>query len=514
MATTEESFIYRLPDELLLHVARQLRPRRRLATLGPLRSLSRTSKKLHSIAQEELYAGAWLPVSCGCHPRVNAAVQLLRTLLQRPERAAKVKKLRFSIVRRRVDELYREKQFDLDGIRAQCFKRLTALGYLEGHPWWTSLANDVESAYVGVLLSLLPNLETLHFTVREHHRGWPTLEPMSALFGMSTAPDAVVAALKNVRKLSTQDYGFMRDVSISKLKQLSLTRLDTGTVLRLNGPNSLPGATELQELCVGVSVQLLEAMYMHEMRVCLRDLFEALGCKKLKTLRIMLFNDAYCLGLTPVFSIQYFMKQLEPVLPTLRTLEIVLDFDDESTEWAWFFTQCEDPIESFEKLPVLEHLKLPQEFLFKYGGDRGISPVNIPKSLKSLGIVAPDHDIIEWVMKLLTLDDSSNVGLKTFVLHCRDGLIGPASDFASNVSPVWVELFDSYGIQSFLCDGRDGEKVSLTKLYELDPEDAWEDEEEDEADEDDDDDDDMPSLEDPDSVQDELDREMYIAEVD
>jgi hypothetical protein len=146
MATTIQPPIYRLPDELLLSIARCFRVEKSSTELDPLRNLCLVSKRLYLIARDKLYACAYLPVSCGCHPCVNAVVQLLRTLLQRPELAAKIKGLRCSVVRRSIGKLYREKNFNLTPIREGCFKQLTTLGYHKEDPWWISLVNNIESA--------------------------------------------------------------------------------------------------------------------------------------------------------------------------------------------------------------------------------------------------------------------------------------------------------------------------------------------------------------------------------
>lgn len=109
-----------------------------------------------------LYANAVLPASCNCHPTVNSALQLLRTLLERPKLAAHVKALRLVVVRRNVSKLYEtefpKKHLDLAALKELSYRKLTSLGYSPEHPWWSSLKNSLESAYAGLLLCMLPNL--------------------------------------------------------------------------------------------------------------------------------------------------------------------------------------------------------------------------------------------------------------------------------------------------------------------------------------------------------------------
>src|SRR5690242_21929141 len=67
-----------LPEELLLQIALHLPDS---GTPKHLKHLSLTSRKLRPISQEALFTTAKLTICCGCHPKVNALIKLLRTLL-------------------------------------------------------------------------------------------------------------------------------------------------------------------------------------------------------------------------------------------------------------------------------------------------------------------------------------------------------------------------------------------------------------------------------------------------
>jgi hypothetical protein len=165
-----------------------------------------------------------------------------------------------------------------------------------------------------------------------------------------------------------------------------LKRIDIGTVLRLNGPNTLRGASQLKELSLGVSIQFLDEDYLRDMQVCFTDVFDALGCKKLTRLNIMLGNDAYSMGAERDFRIDYFISQLDLVSSTLHVLEIDLDPHEDGDEWSWFLGQCTKPLKSLKKFPKLQRLKLPQEFLFSHALDNdGISPARFPRTLQRGG---------------------------------------------------------------------------------------------------------------------------------
>jgi hypothetical protein len=316
---------------------------------------------------------------------------------------------------------------------------------------------------LGVLFTLLPNLKMLEFAIKEHHRGMPTNEPLSALFGTSAAPYSLLVALKGLRDLNAPDISFVRDLQFTNLKRLTIANLNVSMLMRLNGPNSLRGGNQLEELRVGVSIQAIEDIYMKEMGISFHDLFAALGCNKLTTLRIELLYDPEILGTVSRFRIQYLMDQLRSVSSNLRVLEIDLEAESPITDWTWFLSYCEDPIASFERFLLLENLMIPQQFLFTDCENDGVMPIDLPKKLRNIDIVCPDQDILAWVSGFIDLPTS----VKSVFLSCRDGVNDPVPMFADPVDSLWWTLSAYHGVEGFLCDGKHGEAMSLVKLFNL-----------------------------------------------
>jgi len=203
------------------------------------------------------------------------------------------------------------------------------------------------------------------------------------------------------------------------------------------------------------------------------------------------------------------------VSSTLRTLEIDLDPHEDGEEWIWFLSQIAKPIESLEKFPALRRLKIPQDFLFL--NDTGIFPVDLPRTIQRVDIVAPDYDIYAWAKRFT--DTAANLpDFETLCLQCRNGLNKPKIGFSQRVSSLWVTL-EADGINSYVSNIADGEETSLTLLYSLDPETDSENEsfssdgEEYEDEDGDSDDEDLPPLEDiSDSTDDEM--ELLVDGVD
>jgi hypothetical protein len=470
MAPSGAPALYKLPDELLLQVTDHLRAYTSTKQLQHLCKLCLVSKRLVPIAQEQLYANAVLHISCGCHPNVNAAIQLLRTLLDRPDLASKIEGLRFCVVRRSIKTLYESKGFDLSKLRDKCFAMLSELGYTSEHPWWAALQHDVESAYAGVLLSLLPKLQTLDLTAKDHHRTFPTMDPVSAFFGTSTPPAQTRNALATVHKFVGSDFAFLRDMPFKNLRVVNLRRIDIGTVLRLNGPNTLPGATQLEDLSLGVSIQFLDEDYSNSMQVSLGDVFAALGCKKISRLSITLSCiDTYTsLGVERDFRTNHFMSQLHGVASTLRTLEIDLDHHEDSEEWHWLLSQITKTVQSLEEFSQLQRLMIPMDFVTAdHSGSHGILPENLPRTIQRLNVVAPGADIIAWANILSGSDDDVDLpDFRTICLQCRDNVNMSKTDFTEDVESVWWDLKELRKMKIFVCDIADGEETDLAKLYE------------------------------------------------
>ncbi|KAF2446351.1 hypothetical protein P171DRAFT_430514 [Karstenula rhodostoma CBS 690.94] len=465
--------LHRLPPELLLQITGHLRAKT-ASDLVHLRNLCLVSKKLLPVAREQLYANAELPIFCGCRPTVNSAVQLLRTLLERPALAQHVKALRFSVVRRDVSKLYQDKypqkHLDLPALRDLCTGQLANLGYGENHPWMASLRNNVESAYAGLLLCMLPNLTKLHYAVKELYHGCGVADPISAFFATCYPPDPLATAFKvNLQELCMSDLTFLRSFTFDNLNVLRITSVTVQTLLQLNGPNTFRGTARLSELCVGLSVYLMDEDCNNNIQTNFRDLIDALGCNKLSTLRVKLEHASYCLIHSPTFDAQLLVDQLSSLQSTLKVLEIGLDPREEADEWDYILTHCKNVSSSMNNFENLELLKIPQEFLFSdTGSEHNIMPSDLPQKLRRLEIISPDEDIIPWAKQILGASDKLE-DLREVFLHCRDEVKTPASIFSKEVKPVWPGLLHVRNITSYIVDLTANTTESLPTLYEDDP---------------------------------------------
>jgi hypothetical protein len=284
--------VYQLPEELLLHIASHLPDS---AIPGHLKNLCLVSRKFRPAAQEALHATAKLFISCGCHPKVNPLLRLLRTLFDRPDLASKIKTLRIRTVRKNVARLCAEQIFNLQLLRTRSLAKLEDLGYKKTHPWHRTIQNSIESGFAGLLLIMLPNLNHLDFWVKDHHRGPPSSECISGLFGGMTAPDSIINGWSGLQHLTTSDTHVLKSgIRFDNLTSLDLKTISIGTILRLNGPGCLQGTENLQDLALTVSIQFMDRLLIDKAEIQLSDLFEALGCKCLRSLKLMLYVSEDC----------------------------------------------------------------------------------------------------------------------------------------------------------------------------------------------------------------------------
>jgi hypothetical protein len=272
MAPSAGTPIDELPQELLLQIATHLPDS---ATPRDLKNLCLVSRRFLPIAQEVLHTTAKLLISCGCHPKVNPLLRLLRTLFDRSDLALKVKTLRVRTVRKNVAKLCAEQKFSLQTLRKRSLAKLEELGYAKSHPWHRTIQNSIESGFAGLLLIMLPNLIHLDFWVKDHHRGPPSSECISGLFGGMTAPDSIINGWRGLRHLTTSDTHVLKsDIQFDHLTSLDLKTISIGTILRLNGPGSLQGTGNLQELALTVSIQFMDRLLIDKAEIQLSELFE------------------------------------------------------------------------------------------------------------------------------------------------------------------------------------------------------------------------------------------------
>ncbi|KAL6706707.1 hypothetical protein ACN47E_005249 [Coniothyrium glycines] len=507
--------IFRLPEELLLHIALQLPDSSRPVHLM---RLSLTSRKLRPAAQEALHRVAKLAVSCGCHPRINAVVRLLRTLYDRPDLAAKVKTLRFRTVRQNVKALYEEQDFDLTPLRVRGMLELESMGYSKAHPWCKSLENSIESAFAGLLVLQIPSLSRLDFWVKDHVRGPPSSECITGLFGSMCVPDKVIHAWKGLRHLTTGDSPVLKcGIPFNNLTSLNLKSVSIGTVLRLNGRGSLQGTEHLDSLTLTVSMQFAERALVNKAEVHLGDLFDALDCRKLRNLSMMLINDGYHMDddTLTYFDSSYFMEQLAIFEHSLTALNITLEGIEDGTELDWLLDSCTVPNPSWKNFKCLTQLVVPQAFFLDMSGREGLENTDpckwtdLPPKLERLEILYPQQEVESWAYSFLPDTANGRFKLPSFkrlTLTCRDDVGTPLSYFTTDIDEIWLALA-THGIETFAgCQTKDisknlaqayQEQESSENVEQCDESDSEGQDQDEDGAESDDENDDMPDLIDP-----------------
>ena len=502
MITAGAMRLDQLPEELLLQVASYLPDS---AAPRHLKNLCLTSRKLRPIGQEALHTTARLAISCGCHPKVNALVKLLRTVLDRPDLAGKVKTLRFRAVRKQIMQLYAEQGFEFLGFRGRCIMKLEDLGYDKSHPWWRSVNNSVESAFGGLLLALLPNLTNLDFWIKDHQRGPPSSECISGLWGGTTPPQPILHGWKNINHLVTGDTSMLKcGIDFEKLMSLDLRTVSIGTVLRLNGPGSLQGAENVTNLTLTVSIQFADRPLVEKAEIEFSELLDALACRDLRHLKILFINDGYHIGddLTTELNASYFLDQLRSVQSTLETLSISIETTEEDGELDWLVDMCQHPAKSLKDFTVLNSLTIPQPFLFNaqtavWNTEDNCQPKNLPPKLEYLELLWPHESVEEWTEGFLdenyygsshdSRSQPSPTKGRTFrklVLTCRDDVGIGSTYFTEGVDKIWWNLSTDHGIDAEVHDQLRDTRQNLAGLYEDEGLGGEEEEEEEEGDSD------------------------------
>lgn len=203
--------------------------------------------------------------------------------------------------------------------------------------------------------------------VKDHHRGPPSGECISGLFGTMNTPATIAHAWRGIKELTTGDtHALKLDIQFENLTSLDLKTVTIGTVLRLNGPACLQGTERLRNLALTVSIQFADRALLEKADIQFRDLFEALGCAQLVNLKILMINDGYHIGddIMTQLDTGYFMDQLQGLEGVLETLSITFENADDESELEWLLDMCTRPTETLQNFSALRRLVIPQAFLF------------------------------------------------------------------------------------------------------------------------------------------------------
>ncbi len=464
MANAEEAPIFRLPEELLLRVAFSLpnsfEPKH-------LKNFCLASKQFRPAAQEALHRfillGDWFDYNF-LGNAINPAIKLLRTLIDRPDLATKVRFLVLRALQSDVSMIYAKLKFDLQALRSRCLRQLENLGCEKIHPWCRSLENSIESAFVGVLLVLLPNITHADLMIHYPERDLPCTENLSAWFGRACPPQSLLSGWKRLQNLAISDLNLLRcGINLENLTALRLKYITPIALLSLNGRACLEGTTNLQDLSLEVSADFLHDPAEYGCDVHLKELLEALDCKKLRELSILLQTEFSALMTNVSFEDMeagYFLSQISSVQDTLETLTI--DFEGLTERRIDVLLSDIFASSSMKNFTSLKKLEIPTAFLLEpdtetsplvmQGDDtKTCLPRNLPPMLESLVLLYPAKHVEGWA-RIFFLDKNlkNNPCLPNFkdlVLSCHDEIGDPAEMFTDMVDGIWDTLFQYFDIR-------------------------------------------------------------------
>jgi hypothetical protein len=448
MAT--KASLYSLPNELLTQIAECLSDTPQHLQKSDLIKLARTSQKLRPIAEAIIYRSASLtggvspqgPHQSHNHPPegVNDLLQLLRTLLKRPELATKFKSVYLRTIRRNRIKLYEKAGpgiVDLKDLQEKSLAKLNELGYENGNPWCNMIESFIESAFAGLLFALVPSVEDIKIAILDHARGDPCPDPILAMFGSYSLPEIGLLTVQNIKRLSIIAEHFqILSLDFANLVTLDLEHTSTRDMLRLNGPTSLRGASKVKKLSMKLVIQLAETFVVKHLGAKFEDLLAAMGFPALTHLDIEFLNEGCRCPEGHAIEMKTFIPELKSLYPTLVELNLGFDDDDETTDQEWILANAE-PVETLKKFTALQRLSIPQRFLYDPKCVWELVDV-LPSTLQELEIIAPRYDITSALLPIAK-DPKRLPNLKSIVLLCRT-YNTPAHEFWNEDDVIWELL--------------------------------------------------------------------------
>jgi hypothetical protein len=503
MAT--KASLYSLPNELLTQIAEALSDTPQYLQKSDLIKLARTSKTLQPIAESIIYRSASLaggtwpqepPRSPSEPPEgVNDLFQLLRTLLARPELATKFNSIDLRTLRRNRSKLYEKSGrgiVNLDDLREKSLAKLKELKHENGDPWCNMIEASIESAFAGLLFTLVSKVEDVKIAVLDHVRGDPCPDPILAMFGSYSLPEVAVPTIRNIKRLSIMsEHLQMLSLDFANLTILDLEHMSTRDMLRLNGPNSLRGASKVKKLSMRLVIQLAETFVVKHLGARFEDLLAAMGFPALTHLDVEFLNEGCRCPEGHSIEIKTFIPELKSLYSTLVELKLGFDEKDDSTNQEWILANAE-PVETLKDIAALQRLSIPERFL--YDPKSGWSLLDVlPPNLQELNIIAP-HDAFTIALHPIAIDPKSLPGLKSIALLCR-GYTTSAHAFWNEEDIIW-ELLNDRGITATVTSLDTGNsRVMPVEWSDDDLDEEGDDDGNENEDDEDDSDEDMPDLE-------------------
>ena len=415
---SDDSPINRLPSELLLQT---------LANFNAsfkddkqiLIILCKVSRVFAAAAQEILHRNV------AFHPKSSSgkrAIRFLRTILERPELALKVKTFNASSY---ISGFYGDEMQESGFPVESSMAKMAELGF------------DVERMkhrHEVVMVAMLENLEELNLGSVGHF-GYMLVEPSHRKPG--------IPAFRNIWKLTME----VTNVPLLALDFPKLTHLKMVESSyhgnELGGPGSLPGAPRLQDLDLEIYINKLWGMsddyFIRQARV-VRKIFVATGCSKVSnfTYNFGVARRAMESGRGPSQSMHTDrLLELLKDLPNLQSLN--LEFSSQDPEiMAWLVDKAV-PVTTLQYLTSLKTLVIPQDLLFRTEHETSISQV-LPTYLQTLEILGPNENLFGWMRELPNarhlFPDLNKIVLRTEQTHFGK----PAEFFLDHEDLIWNHL--------------------------------------------------------------------------
>lgn len=459
-----------LPAELLSNVAGAL-------DIKELLSLSLVTREMRDIAQDVLYQDITLrpwgdPEQ---FPRVpKTTIRLIRTLLDRPDLAKKVRALELhTCTSRRLyskEESYLEEKFsggfcgddeDTAALSEQCIKYLKSPQVSEdgstSTEWHRMLQAYHQTAFAGVVLALLPRLETLKAYVWETNQNQiSAVDPLFRLFGLQlvddqvlndptilstgqlphvsqevTLPSSLDARFHNVKYLFITGGNLtLLNLPFEKLEQLFVSLVEAtdtnfdedthyGSVISNNTlQRKYPALSHLQVNSDWDALTMNGSPWAPTCNTMISRLIDNLSCVHLHTLGIFLSNSPRE-EVTWTRQIGTF-NALVNSSSTLTNLEhLTIDYEEKFEPHYLYRISA---VTTFTQFTQLKRLEVLQAALIDCEWRKGRTPIFtvLPSSLESLMIIQPNGKALEWIADL-NKDLSPFPNLWDITLLCRPG---------------------------------------------------------------------------------------------
>jgi hypothetical protein len=426
-----------LPDELLLAITNCLR-RGTNNGYGDLKHFALSCRKLRPIAQEALHTEVSVK-----RPRLvrgpTGIARLARTLLQRPDLAARVRKLHIMTsdwsMSHSEDCAHRMHCFNamcicgLEQVLEHCTSFLCSAKTRNGLPlrnkaWVSMLYQRKEVAISALILCVTSALETLTLTSsmvpREDFQESDNEQYVAfeALFGCESSHKSSVdhiGGLSNLTHFSTDGFPPCSWLRLPRLKAFKLNILDDyadkvqdGIVRSYKTP-SVAISTTLTRLVIQTEFEVFysdEVNGMHGIYGPMSNKVNGLSALThlliLFRLYIDIYNDPTPYD-SPQGSYARITSELKSRTLTHLTLEVeeVPGLPDQPLLHDSILEYIHDlqPMSSFPGLPNLRHLTAPQEAFFS--ADEDFETCVLPATIQSIGIIDSTYETKRYIKHVL-----------------------------------------------------------------------------------------------------------------